>query len=509
MGRRCPKQTPRYKMKASEGESMASNQIEPKPQAPAVMRLRGGPKSSSSEMEVTVNDQQEEQGTSGRDNERSKRTHGSSPQNESNVTPLNPNKIRKEKSVTPRTPNDEFSRTSSCQRRARELTIYFERFKATAKKKLNATNNSDLDKGVTELCLENIHHVGRYTELKRLYEETEETKKRVVFTSPLPPPTHRKVRMEEENVTTDTETEARTRSKRPKAKKKKKNAVTNDNIGSASEARTQTEATDTERATSGTDMSRPLSLTSRSRRNKEKEKEILDKYREQAATVKYIVGKGDKTTAETKKLLWSQVVSKNKAPKIKNSVTLSGGDLMIIPADDETRAAMETLFKEGFGIEKRGSFLPKVIIYYVDKDITPNEIPKMITERNPEIGLTSDDIQKITPKFKRGMKDKEYVQWVCKIRPETYKKIVDRSIYLGYSVCRVREFLDVSICYRYQKYGHIAAKCKAIEMTYSHCAEKGHHHAECTNKDKPAKCVNCGEASTSHHRSCMAKVSKV
>jgi len=61
--------------------------------------------------------------------------------------------------------------------------MYFEKFKTTAKKMLNATNTLELDKEVEllndlviELCLENIHYVGRYTELKRLYDELQDSK---------------------------------------------------------------------------------------------------------------------------------------------------------------------------------------------------------------------------------------------------------------------------------------------------------------------------------------------
>jgi len=118
---------------------------------------------------------------------------------------------------------------------------------------------------------------------------------------------------------------------------------------------------------------------------------------------------------------------------------------MVTPADENTRSAIESLAKGGFGIQKIGAFMPKVIIYDVDKDMRPDELAKTIIDQNPELGLELSDKEKLQPRFKRGPRDRDTVHWVCKARPEIFKKITDRSIYIGYSVCRVREFLDVSI----------------------------------------------------------------
>lgn len=80
---------------------------------------------------------------------------------------------------------------------------------------------------------------------------------------------------------------------------------------------------------------------------------------EQEVPVKYVVSVGDKTVGETKKVLWSQVVSKNKAPKIKEIVKLKGGDLLFTPADEKTKETIKELAKEGFGITQSGNYLPK------------------------------------------------------------------------------------------------------------------------------------------------------
>jgi hypothetical protein len=69
------------------------------------------------------------------------------------------------------------------------------------------------------------------------------------------------------------------------------------------------------------------------------------------------VSTGDKTVEETKKILWTQVVSKNKAPKIKEMVTLKGGDLLITPADESTKEAIVSIAFSTYDLCSSLSFL--------------------------------------------------------------------------------------------------------------------------------------------------------
>jgi hypothetical protein len=265
---------------------------------------------------------------------------------------------------------------------------------------------------------------------------------------------------------------------------------------------------------SGTDVD--ASDKEKGRKNKKKkktkkvkEKEILDKCRVQEAPVKYVVSTGDKSVEETKKILWSQVVSKNKAPKIKEIVTLKGGDLLITPADENTKEAIVSIAKEEFGIKETGSLLPKVIIYDVDRDITPEELPRRIIEQNPELGITEEELSKLTPKFRTGPRDMPNVHWVLEAQPEVFRKIVDRRIYLSFSVCRVTEYLNISICHKCQKFGHIADKCRSTKEICGYCAQEGHRRELCPNKDKDPKCANCSQPFQSTHQGCTYKASRV
>lgn len=99
------------------------------------------------------------------------------------VTP--PSKRTKENTSSPTT---ECGKTSNFQNRGRLVLRYFECFKIACKKKLSATAQKELDRGVdmvndllTEVCSENMIINGRYLELK---ESLEEKKKKVEFIIP-------------------------------------------------------------------------------------------------------------------------------------------------------------------------------------------------------------------------------------------------------------------------------------------------------------------------------------
>lgn len=504
-GRRCPKAKIDRQTTGTTTDSSIG-----KPRPPSVLRLRGGAKSGSSSdngaMEITdIDHAGNEPGTSGQ-------TPRHTPENflkrnsaiidyMGTVSPAR--KRNRENSKSPGQPESETDMAISYSRRGRNLMMHFEKFKASYKKKLTAAAQSELDVGVemineliTDIYAENMCIFGRYLELK---DAAVDNRKRVDFASPLPKQKERFERITEEIQTSDTDTEG------PKKNRRRRKKKSVESQAQSSGAETAQSGTDTGAATSGTEGSRPGSRN----KSKKKEKEILEKCREQDAPIKFVVTTGDKTAEETKKILWTQVVAKNKAPKIKQTVVLQGGDLLITPADEDTRTAMESLVKEGFGITKTGARLPRLIVYDVDRSLKPDELPGTIVSQNPELELTEEDRLGITPSFKTGPKESDIVHWVCEVKPETFAKLNEKRLYIGYSVCRAKEYLNITICNKCQKFGHIAAKCKETVDTCSHCAEKGHRVENCSNKDKQPKCANCKGPYTARHMGCTFRAQQV
>lgn len=196
------------------------------------------------------------------------------------VTP--PSKRNKENTPSPET---ESGKTSSFQNRGRMVLRYFESFKTACKKKLSATAQQELDRGVdmvndllTEVCSENMIIYGRYLELK---ERLEEKKKKVKFEIPSVKQTTSDINSAE-IVTTDNE-EGTSNTKKGKRKRKRKTKA---------ESKESTKRSDAE--DSGRDSGSERSKTGTIKKSKkEKEKEMLDKCRSQAAPIKFIVATGD------------------------------------------------------------------------------------------------------------------------------------------------------------------------------------------------------------------------
>ncbi|KAL5242298.1 hypothetical protein ACI65C_009708 [Semiaphis heraclei] len=142
---------------------------------------------------------------------------------------------------------------------------------------------------------------------------------------------------------------------------------------------------------------------------------------------------------------------------------------------------------------------PTVLINDVDRNIVKEELAGQIVDQNPELGL---DRESVVPLFMKGPKTDERVWWVCSVRPSAFKALVGKSLFIGLSKCKVKEYVDVIRCFKCQRFGHRASKCDQTADTCGRCAVKGHRANDC--KSVPVKCANCGLAAQSGHAGCVA-----
>ena len=78
-------------------------------------------------------------------------------------------------------------------------------------------------------------------------------------------------------------------------------------------------------------------------------------------------------------------------------------------------------------------------------------------------------------------------------------EVIPGKVQIGYLSFKTRTYIPlVTRCYKCQKFGHVAAKCRKEANTCPVCAGP-HSYAECESKDNK-KCANCGGAhSVSYH----------
>lgn len=190
-------------------------------------------------------------------------------------------------------------------------------------------------------------------------------------------------------------------------------------------------------------------------------------------------------------------------PKVENIKVLSGGNILIRPADDQTAKMIEQAQVEGLDISKAEKWRPRVLIYDIEKDITKEELTKAIVTQNPELGIDESRAEEhIKPVFMNGPKGRDVVWWIVETSPEAYKGLIAaKRVFVGFMSCRVKEYLNSTKCSKCQKFGHTAAYCKSEKRVCGWCAQD-HAKSECPNLDKKPKCANCGKAFSANHKTC-------
>lgn len=131
---------------------------------------------------------------------------------------------------------------------------------------------------------------------------------------------------------------------------------------------------------------------------------------------------------------------------------------------------------------------PRVVLYNVQHDLDVVALVDLIREQNGP--LRSDEIK---PLFKM-QGNSNYCHWVLELSPPAFRRVMrKKSIFLGWNVLRVKEYIRETRCYKCCAYGHIARHC-TNDVTCMRCA--GNHDGKgCTNAKK---CMNCEFANLVH-----------
>jgi len=256
------------------------------------------------------------------------------------------------------------------------------------------------------------------------------------------------------------------------------------------------------------DTDEGFQTVSRKRISKRKrEFEGLEFYRNKKPDKSFLVEVGREGRDTIKKNLWSEIVKRVSAPQVKNTRILPRGDITIKPGDEATYKVLKEIQNEGLiKLREETPNWPRVQIYDVDRDLESQVIPGFIAGQNPTLGLSKEQAEQlIKPLFRWGPKTGPTVNWICSISPTIYKSMLHKRVFLGYSFCRIVDFLATVRCYACQGYGHIASKCNRDKLVCGYCSEMGHKFEVCPSKDKPPRCANCGSAHSASNSNCIVR----
>ncbi|KAJ8866006.1 hypothetical protein PR048_033530 [Dryococelus australis] len=152
----------------------------------------------------------------------------------------------------------------------------------------------------------------------------------------------------------------------------------------------------------------------------------------------------------------------------------------------------------GLQLEEPHRHGPQIMVYNVSRELNKEgEWMETIDQQNcVDSGVSLDALKKdMMPRMKKGDRSAKSVHILFECSAQLRKKAIDTGkLYIGFACCRVKDFIEPLRCYRCQRYGHLASKCKWKEayipyvqrrdITTRTGRRKGHEHVD--HRDCPA-----------------------
>lgn len=136
--------------------------------------------------------------------------------------------------------------------------------------------------------------------------------------------------------------------------------------------------------------------------------------------------------------------------------------------------------------------LPRLVLIGPKKMYTNIELLKEMQALN-----YLDENDTISIKYTRKSKySSRYIIYI-ETKGETFRKLVDKDIALGWDRCKIREDFNIMICFKCCGYGHKKEDCKKKDPVCSFCTGK-HDYWEC--KQEFPKCCNCINYNKLYHQ---------
>lgn len=157
----------------------------------------------------------------------------------------------------------------------------------------------------------------------------------------------------------------------------------------------------------------------------------------------------------------------------------------------------------GLTISRPVKRMPRLALYGVPSGMSEEEIRESLIRLN---NLDEREIkEQLKFAFKFGRKDRITENIAIEVTPELRKKLLSLSrVYLGWSSCKVEDFIRITRCYKCNGYNHIQKNCKALTPSCAHCAGP-HETNTCDKKEQPPKCTNCIHFKLAHNHSANDK----
>jgi hypothetical protein len=205
---------------------------------------------------------------------------------------------------------------------------------------------------------------------------------------------------------------------------------------------------------------------------------------------KLTVKSRDKQTTETvKKIIKSSIDPTQMKIGIRTFKGLQDGKVLIEADTENDIQAIQNQIRDKCGerletnVQKKRN--PRLIIYNVPEEITLENAADIISDQNPELALTKEDITaKFIFKNKRNARN-----LVIELTTKTYRTMRQNKLKIGWTICNTEDFVSVTKCHKCSKFNHHQNDCRS-EETCPLCAAN-HKLRECKATRTEYRCINC------------------
>lgn len=152
--------------------------------------------------------------------------------------------------------------------------------------------------------------------------------------------------------------------------------------------------------------------------------------------------------------------------------------------------AAEKKLKKKYSIKLPELVNPCLKVIGIDDDLEADELKACILKQNQ---IVQDEKSILNIKVLKKMKTKKMA--IIETDPGTFAFIMNHGkLSIGWSICRVFEYVNIFRCYKCAGFGHMAKDCTEDVKCWK-CAASDHAGEDCSSE--LWKCVNCVQANDS------------
>ena len=135
---------------------------------------------------------------------------------------------------------------------------------------------------------------------------------------------------------------------------------------------------------------------------------------------------------------------------------------------------------------------PRIIIYDVPRAEDDNATLADIIDQNLSESEKPKFRQQVRLAFKTGNKSRDTCNWILDVSKEARDLLFKKErIYVGWSCCKIHDYVAATRCYKCQAFGHTSKYCKTDKDICGRCANSGHTYNNCPEKSNVSVCANC------------------